>query len=90
MVTQAKAVAMTDDVPELIGELRKRTALIQNLEARIVGEFRLATGGGFRRGNPPDQSATPTGSAAIGTRTIPFVLLADRPSRRPAQYPSRT
>ena len=36
----AKAVAMTDDVPELIGELRKRTALIQNLEARIIAAKR--------------------------------------------------
>lgn len=36
----AKAVAMADDVPELIGELKKRTALIQNLEARIIGAKR--------------------------------------------------
>ncbi len=36
----AKAVAMTDDVPELIGELKKRTALIQNLEARIIAAKR--------------------------------------------------
>ena len=36
----AKAVAMTDDVPELIGELKKRTALIQNLDARIIAAKR--------------------------------------------------
>lgn len=36
----AKAVAMADEVPELISELKKRTTLIQHLEAQILAAKR--------------------------------------------------
>jgi site-specific DNA recombinase len=36
----AKAVAMTDDVPELVSELRKRTARIAQLEGQIIAAKR--------------------------------------------------
>lgn len=36
----AKAVAMADEVPELISELKKRTTLIQHLEAQILAARR--------------------------------------------------
>ena len=36
----ARAVALADDVPELVSELKKRTTLIQHLEARVLAAKR--------------------------------------------------
>ena len=39
----AKAVALADDVPELVAELQQRSARIQNLEAQLIAARRTPT-----------------------------------------------